>query len=112
MGKREGWGCSSTLEHQKLKQKLMKSSFTGEWKNNVRHGKGTIRFGDGAAQVLVFENNKAVGEGAQWSPDRQTAWRIKEGKIIHLKDGSFDKITLEAAAAIAEAIGVPVPERY
>ena len=42
------------------------------------------------------------GEGAKWSADRRTAWRLQDGE----EEG---EISLEVAAAIAARIGLPVP---
>ena len=43
-----------------------------------------------------------VGEGARWSADRQSAWRLRDGKGV-------ESISLEEAARIAAALGLPVP---
>ena len=43
-----------------------------------------------------------MGEGAQWSADRATAWRLSDGK-------QGEPISLEEAARIAERVGLPVP---
>ena len=41
-------------------------------------------------------------EGARWSADRATAWRLSDGK-------PGEKISLEEAAQIAERVGLSVP---
>ena len=41
-----------------------------------------------------------VGEGAQWSADRQKAWRVQDGE-------KGDEISLEEALTIAEQVGLP-----
>eukprot|EP00592_Proboscia_alata_P023975 CAMPEP_0194446756 /NCGR_PEP_ID=MMETSP0176-20130528/128620_1 /TAXON_ID=216777 /ORGANISM="Proboscia alata, Strain PI-D3" /LENGTH=350 /DNA_ID=CAMNT_0039273515 /DNA_START=44 /DNA_END=1096 /DNA_ORIENTATION=+ len=76
--------------------------YDGEWKGNMRHGKGILRWNDGKLDMKLYKNNLHIGDGAQWSADRQTAWRIKRNKVP-------EKITLKAAAAIASRIGIPVP---
>ena len=49
-----------------------------------------------------FKAGADVGEGAKWSADRATAWRVSDGK-------SGEAISLEEAARIAERVGLPVP---
>ena len=49
-----------------------------------------------------FKGGAQVGEGALWSADRATAWRVSDGK-------PGEKISLEEAARIAERVGLPVP---
>ena len=49
------------------------------------------------------EAGKRVGEGAKWSADRQTAWRLPDCSKRQ------EEISLEAASKIAEALRRPVP---
>ena len=54
-------------------------------------------------EVLQFNMGKRiVGEGARWSSDRRTAWRLKDGN-------KGDEISLAEAAQIAGRLGLPVP---
>ena len=49
-----------------------------------------------------YNMGKRIGEGARWSSDRRTAWRLKDG----IKG---DEISLAEAAQIAGRLGLPVP---
>lgn len=78
-------------------------SYDGEWRNGCKEGKGIYRasdggvfdgrfsqdsregggsyvYADGIAEVSMFLANCAVDEGARWSSDRQTAWRLHNGE--------------------------------
>ena len=70
--------------------------------DNKRHGKGTYSWADGRVDVGQCNMDKDIGEGARWSSDRRTAWRLKDGK-------QGDKISLAEAAQIAGRLGLPVP---
>ena len=82
------------------------SLYDGEWSEGRRHGKATCRYADGRAEVATFKNGEnARGEGAMWSADRQTAWRI-------VRDGEYvEEISLQEAANVAARVGEPVPSR-
>ena len=67
-----------------------------------RIGRGTLIYTNGEAEVGTFEEGRRAGEGARWSADRQTAWRMKDGKEAGC-------ISLEDASEIASAIDLPVP---
>ena len=51
-----------------------------------------------------FSAGADVGEGARWSADRRTAWRLREGEQVE-----SIPLDLEEAARIAKEIGLPVP---
>ena len=53
-------------------------------------------------EVGRYKADADVGEGAKWSADRATAWRVSDGKV-------GGPISLEEAARIAERVGLPVP---
>jgi hypothetical protein len=79
------------------------SSYEGQWRAGQKHGTGTYRWADGRVEVGFYHNDSSVGEGAMWSSDQRTAWRIvDDGKYV-------EEISLAAARAIAEKIGEPVP---
>ena len=59
-------------------------------------------YADGDAEVGRFENGAVVGERVRWSADRKVAWRLRDGKAM-------EEISLEEAARIAAAVGLPVP---
>ena len=75
--------------------------FEGEYKAGRRHGRGTFRFANGEVKVTRYEADKAVGEGAV---------RLLNGDLWRMQDGqATEKISLEEARRIAEAVGEPVP---
>jgi hypothetical protein len=80
--------------------------YEGEYKANKKEGRGTYRFANGRAMVSRLKADAPVGKGTAWSADRQTAWRMRDGK-------RREEITLEEAARIAQrlasALGLPVP---
>ena len=46
----------------------------GGWYEGKRHGNSIFKCAvDGSVEYLVYEHDKAVGEGVLWSADRQTA---------------------------------------
>ena len=53
-------------------------------------------------KVGQYNMGKDIGEGARWSSDRRTAWRLKDGN-------PGDGISLAEAAQIAGRLGLPVP---
>ena len=53
-------------------------------------------------EVGQYKKGKDSGEGARWSSDRSTAWRLKDGN-------KGDEISLTEAAQIAGRLGLPVP---
>ena len=56
-----------------------------------KEGQGTYYFADGTAEGGRYQQDQPVGEGAQWSADRRTAWRMTDGK-------TGKKISLDEAA--------------
>ena len=59
-------------------------------------------YADGEVEVGQYNMDKDIGEGARWSSDRRTAWRLKDGN-------KGDEISLAEAAQIAGRLGLPVP---
>ena len=57
----------------------------------------------GSALAGQYNMDKRIGEGARWSSDRRTAWRLKEYGM------KGDEISLAEAAQIAGRLGLPVP---
>ena len=51
----------------------------------------------------MYKADVEIGEGARWSADRLTAWRLRAGK-------ADKEITLEEAKRIADRVGELVPE--
>ena len=80
--------------------------YTGEWKAGKKNGRGTMRRADGSVYVVRFEAGGApIGEGAMWSADGQTAWRLRDGQPV-------ETIYLEEARAIAARVGEPLPDHF
>lgn len=68
-----------------------------------KDGRGTFGYADGRVEVGTYVADTDVGEGAMWSSDRRTAWRI-------LQDGlEVAEISIAEAKRIAERIGEGVP---
>ena len=72
-GKREGRGVYHFADG---------AIYEGEYKNGAMEGFGTYQYIDGRAEVGRYENNVDVGEGVRWSADRQTCWRLCDGKVV------------------------------
>ena len=68
----------------------------------MKQGPGTMWYASGRADVVSFEKDCDDSEGARWSIDRQTAWRLHRGEVI-------EEISIEEATKIAERLGEPVP---
>jgi hypothetical protein len=77
--------------------------YEGEYRQGRMEGRGIYRLADGSAEVGQYKGGTDVGEGARWSPDRQHAWRLKNGKVV-------EEISVEEAAHIAGSLGLPVPK--
>ena len=75
----------------------------GQWRAGKKDGKGTFGFADGRVEVGTYKADNDVGEGAMWSADRRTAWRIVDDGL------EVGEISLEEAQQIANRIGEPVP---
>ena len=76
--------------------------YEGEWKADKKEGRGTYTYPDGRAEDGSYRAGADVGDGVQWSADRQTAWRLLDGE----KQG---EISLGEARELAARIGLPVP---
>jgi hypothetical protein len=76
--------------------------YEGEYKAGKKEGKGSYRYPTGQVELGCYKGGADVGEAARWSKDRQTAWRMQDGK-------PGDEISLEDAAATAARLGLPVP---
>ena len=79
--------------------------YDGEFKGMRRDGVGIYRFGDGRAYASTFENNKPVGTGVFWTPDRQKAWRVVNGD-------AEEEVSPEEGKILAAKIGQDVPPPY
>jgi len=77
------------------------NTFDGAWENGEKSGTGTFRYADGRAQVGTWLADKPT-DGAAWSEDRRTAWVVRDGQPTA-------EVSLSAAAAIAESLGLEVP---
>ena len=76
--------------------------YEGEYKSGKMEGRGTYRLADGTAEVGRYFSGADVGEGARWSADRKSAYRLRGGNFE-------EEISLDEAARIATALGLPVP---
>lgn len=75
-------------------------------------GPGTYCHADGRADLSNYIDGTEVGEGVRWSPDRQQAWRLHDGKLDgsgELFDVEKDQISLYEAEAIASRLGLSAP---
>lgn len=81
--------------------------YEGEWKEDQRHGRGIYYRCDGRADVATYiHHDTMVGEGTQWSPNRDFVVRLVGGV-------NMGPITVEEALVIGQRMGVPgVPKRY
>ena len=59
-----------------LNKRLPKSAnrmpYTGEWKDNKRHGQGTMMYASGTTYIGEFKDNKRHGQGTWTYPDGTT----------------------------------------
>ena len=79
--------------------------YEGEYKAGKMEGRGTVpALADGTAEVGRYFAGADVGEGARWSADRKTAYRLRGGRVE-------EEITLEEAAKIAGNLGLAVPQK-
>lgn len=81
--------------------------YEGEWMADQRHGRGTYYRCDGRADVATYvHHDTIIGEGTQWSPNREFVVRLVGG----VNQGP---ISVEEALEICRRMGVPgVPKRY
>ena len=91
--KQEGWGTERYATG---------NIYEGHFVAGLRQGTGTYKYADGVAEIGRYEANADVGEGVRWNADRTKAGMMMNGEVVCM-------ITLEDAAQIAEALGVPVP---
>mmetsp|Transcript_34144 Transcript_34144/g.67981 ORF Transcript_34144/g.67981 Transcript_34144/m.67981 type:complete len:235 (-) Transcript_34144:272-976(-) len=84
--------------------------YEGEWANDQCTGRGTSKGFDGAVEINRYENGKRVGAGVRWLDPS----RVKLGEAtgpFRLTDGREGDLMEEAeAVAIAQEIGVPLPQ--
>ena len=82
------------------------SRYVGEFCDGAFEGAGTQFYLDGHAEASRYLAGEPVGTGVGWTADRAQAYRIVEAQ-----DGVVDRIemSLEAARALADGLGVPVP---
>ena len=66
--------------------------FEGEFKRGKKEGQGTYYHSGGEADVGMFRADQLVGDAVRWSADRQTSWRLLDGKVQ-------EEISLAAARA-------------
>jgi hypothetical protein len=92
-GEREGMG---TMVH------ASGDMYAGRWKAGLQEGEGTSYFATGSKYVGEWKAGKQEGEGVRWSVDHKAAWRCATAARSR-------GISLEEAARIAAAVGLPVP---
>jgi hypothetical protein len=92
-GMRQGWGAQTYLSGD---------VYEGEFSANAREGRGTYTMVTGKASVGRYLAGNQVGEGVLWTPSRQTAGRLLDGKLQA-------EISLDEARELAARIGLPVP---
>ena len=79
-------------------------SYEGEWKNDVREGRGVFNYSDGMSDVAIWREGRSV-YGVRWSGDRKIARRLVDGN-----EGDF--IGMKTALSIGREVGVNgVPEK-
>ena len=79
--------------------------YVGDVKCGQREGRGLYNYTDGQLMATRWRANEPVGEGIQWTPDRQVAVRLLDGRPVEV-------IPHERAAAIARELGVPSADRF
>ena len=82
---------------------LSGNKYHGQWRAGMKHGHGMFGYADGRVEVGTYVRDSDVGEGAMWSADRRTAWRIVEDGV------EVAEISLDEAMRIAACIGESVP---
>ena len=66
------------------------------------NGPGCSTYDDGTSWVSEFHNEKPVGEGVVFSPDRSLAFKL-------YNDVKLEEIQLHQAKVIVEKLGLSVP---
>lgn len=81
--------------------------YEGEWKEDQRHGRGIYYRHDGRADVAMYvHHDTMIGEGVQWSPNREYVVKFVEGV-------NWGPISVTEALEICAKMGIPgVPKRY
>jgi len=81
--------------------------YEGEWKEDQRHGRGIYYRHDGRADVAIYvHHDTMIGEGVQWSPNREYVVKLVEGV-------NWGPISVQEALEICAKMGIPgVPKRY
>lgn len=65
-------GCSTVTEGT---ISLPEGTYTGQIKNNIPHGEGTLTYPDGTEYVGQWKDGKEHGQGiVRWRVDGDTAW--------------------------------------
>lgn len=79
--------------------------YEGEWLQDRRHGRGIYYRADGRADVAQYRNHHVVGQGVQWSPNREYVVRLENGR-------SCGRISVREALGACDRIGMPgVPKK-
>ena len=73
-------------------------AYRGGFKADQREGKGIFVWSSGRSDLCTFSKGLPKGEGVRWSADRQTAWRLVDGKQLE----EMDLATAEAERAAFE----------
>jgi len=104
--KRHGWGLFTVAKPTTAGVVV----YEGEWVHDLFTGKGTAKGVDGALEINRYQDGKRIGEGVRWLDPN----RVKPGEStgpFRLTDGKEgEEIDPAEAEAIAQAIGVPVPQ--
>jgi len=81
-------------------------AYVGDWLDGERNGKGIFRSGDGHVEYCFFENGTPKGEGVEWSTDRKSAYKLKDGTRV-------GEISVQKAEALSkEKFDLPMPAYY
>jgi len=83
--------------------------YIGEFSDGLFDGVGTYFFSNGVAEAGRFLAGVAVGVSVGWSADRSEAYRL-----VAVDGGGAQRrvVSVEAAAELADGIGVPVPSPW
>ena len=94
-------GCVSDPPRERAWRFQGRHSHEGEYKADMKHGRGTYRYADGQVAVGRYEAGKNA-DGFQRSADGQTVWRFQDGQ-------DTGTVSLEEARAIAARVSVSAP---
>jgi len=83
--------------------------YIGEFADGLFDGVGTYFYANGVAEAGRFLAGVAVGVSVGWSADRSEAYRL-----VAVEGGGAQRrvVSVEAAAELADGIGVPVPSPW